>query len=163
MKLQNNRTNLSSPGIPYSYIFRQYVANNLITILVASTLTISLQLLTLCSLEQYPHNLLIEHNNHLGSKHPRNWTKASHGELRAEQLSSCEVTRWIRKYETLKHSKFTSGIAVWQEQNALWIVGLQARYEPWQWNTTSKQRGFNSAKTNGILFSVVRPQRILSI
>lgn len=63
----------------------------LITTLSALTLTIILQLLTLCSLGQCPHNLLIEHNNHLGSKHPRNWTTASHGESPEEQLSFCEV------------------------------------------------------------------------
>lgn len=83
----------------------------LITILGALTLKISLQLLTLCSLGQYQHNLLIEHNSHLGSKHPRNWTKASHDELQVEQLSFCEVTYRTKNHKLLYidyMSKYTS-------------------------------------------------------
>jgi len=63
------------------------------------TLKISLKLLTLCSLGQYQCNLLSEHSSHLGLKHPRNWTRASHGELQAEQLSFCEVTYSVKRYE----------------------------------------------------------------
>lgn len=115
------------------------------------TLKISLELLTLCSLGQYQCNLLNEHSSHLGSKHPRNWTKASHDELQVEQLSFCEVTYSVKRYELWyedmsKNTSFSDLLSV-----------VQTRYQ------ALEQLFWISAAKKEKLFKLLQPRNNITV
>lgn len=117
------------------------------------TLRISLRLLTLCSLGQYQCNLLNEHSSHLGSKHPRNWTKASHDELQVEQLFFCEVRIFSKKI----------WIVIWRyvkKYRLFWLVECSPNPSDYQ---TWEQLFWISAAKKEKLFKLLQPRNNITV